>query len=79
METRMEEGAGDTVTELINGVDFENPKHQSVISNGYGPYAGTLTHGYTVTILFSKMFGNLQRIRRFSFGWLIKPLTIQFC
>jgi hypothetical protein len=47
METRMEEGAGDTVTELINGVDFENPKHQSVISNGYGPYAGTLTHGYT--------------------------------
>ncbi|XP_068907421.1 serine palmitoyltransferase 2 [Tenebrio molitor] len=47
METRMEEGAGDTVTELINGVDFENSKHQSVISNGYGPYAGTLTHGYT--------------------------------
>lgn len=52
IESSMEEGAGDTVTELLSGVDFENTKDPRAISNGFGPYSPTLKNGFTVNIHF---------------------------
>lgn len=51
--TRMEKGAaGDSVTELLKGVDFGDDKHKKLYSNGYGPYSEPKTCGHTVINIF---------------------------
>lgn len=56
MAARMEEGAGDSVTTLINGVEINNDQGKNYISKGYGPYSNTLTNGYTVKYVLTSNF-----------------------
>lgn len=49
MATRMEKGAaGDSVTELLKGVEFGHDGHKKRYSNGYGPYSESKSFGNTV-------------------------------